>query len=450
MIAEAIQRYHALLADGLAMDTHIALCDSLMQRGLFFGDTPLCRVLRPHFYDVDAWNYLKTQTGIILRAFAKAHQACMQETRLRQQLDLESFEEQLFSLDQGVAVPWSSSRLDAFFQADTRYLRFVEYNAETPAGIGYGDELTEAFLELEVMKRFQNEYIVHPLHGMPSLLDVLLRGYKDWGGTDTPQIAIVDWAHVPTRTEHEICRAYFESHGYRSVLADPRDLEYRDGNLWAGDFRVDIVYKRVLVSELIREMGVDNAIVQAVRDHKAYLTNSFSAKLMAKKASFAFLSDEQNSFLFDDEERNAIALHIPWTRRVADRKTRYLDKEVDLLAFIRDNQERLVLKPNDEYGGKGVVIGWETSADEWEATLQTALTNPYVVQERVNLVQRDFPMMIEETLDISPRFIDADPYVFYGQEVGGCLTRLSSGTLLNVTAGSGSVVPMFVIEKRMS
>jgi len=133
---------------------------------------------------------------------------------------------------------------------------------------------------------------------------------------------------------------------------------------------------------------------------------------------------------------------------VADRKTSYEGRPVDLLPFIADHRERFVIKPNDEYGGHGVVLGWEASSDEWNATIRTALTTPYVVQERVDPVIRDFPMMLDDgSLDISPRYVDADPYIFYGKTVGGCLTRLSSVALLNVTAGGGSVVPMFVIEK---
>jgi uncharacterized circularly permuted ATP-grasp superfamily protein len=210
-----------------------------------------------------------------------------------------------------------------------------------------------------------------------------------------------------------------------------------------------MVYKRVLISELIARAGIDSPIVQAVRDHSALMTNSFSAKLMAKKASLAFLSDSENAWLFSDAERAAIAAHIPWTRRVSERKTLYQGHEIDLLSFIADNRDRLVLKPNDEYGGKGVVIGWETTPEAWSAAIQDALVNPHVVQERVNLVFRDFPMLLDDgTLDISPRFVDANPYVFYGKTVGGVLTRLSSAALLNVTAGAGSVVPMFVLQPR--
>jgi uncharacterized circularly permuted ATP-grasp superfamily protein len=450
MILEAVQRYHDLLTPQMAAETHGTLQTGLRERGLFFGDRPICRVLRPYFYVQEDWNYLKSETEVLLRAFAKTHAACMEDSSLRGQLDLESYEEELFVVDRDIEVPWTTSRLDAFFKTDERSLAFVEYNAETPAGIGYGDLLAEAFLKLDVMRQFQQYYEIHSFPGMGHLLGALLHGYKMWGGQEKPQIAIVDWHEVPTLNEHEMIRIYFERSGYRTILADPREMEYHDGHLWVRDFRVDLVYKRVLCNELIQRMGIDNPIVDAVRDHAVLMTNSFSAKLLAKKASLAFLSDEQNHFLFDDEERRVITEHIPWTRRVSERKTTYGGGEIDLLPFIVENRERLVLKPNDEYGGKGVVIGWETSSEEWETALRDALTTPFVVQEKVKLVYRDFPMLLDDdSLNISPRFVDADPYIFYGKTVGGCLTRLSSVTLLNVTAGGGSVVPMFVLEKKV-
>jgi hypothetical protein len=46
------------------------------------------------------------------------------------------------------------------------------------------------------------------------------------------------------------------------------------------------------------------------------------------------------------------------------------------------------------------------------------------------------------------RMLDTDPFVFHGEYADGCLTRLSTAALLNVTAGGGSTVPTFVVERR--
>jgi hypothetical protein len=448
LLNEAVDHYHSLLTDRLAAEMDGMMREIFRRRSLYFGNRPICTVLRPHFYLKDHWEYLSRETAVLLEAFQRAHDACMENAELRAQLKLESYEEALFSLDRGGVVPWTTSRLDSFFSVDKQSLHYVEYNAETPAGMGYEDVLAQTFLEMPVMKRFQERYHVRHMPLLEELLNALLWGYRQWGGNHTPQMAIVDWQNVPTLNEQEMIRQFFERKGVRTILADPRALEYRNGALWFGGFRIDMIYKRVLWSEMVRVMGTDNPITRAIRDRAVYMTNSVSCKLMAKKASFAFLSDERNAHLFTDAQRRAIADHIPWTRVASDRKTQYAGQEIDLLAFISAHRERFVLKPNDEYGGKGVVIGWECSDEEWSKALHESLTTPFVVQERVDSVRRLFPAWIDGKVIISDRFVDADPYVFYGSKVHGCLTRLSSETLLNVTAGGGSVVPSFVIEKR--
>jgi uncharacterized circularly permuted ATP-grasp superfamily protein len=450
MITEAINFYHEQLSQepGFAQETDLAFRGALKERGLYFGPRPLCVSLRPHFYFADDWHYIKTQQEKLLRAFRRSHEVCLADPAKRAQLRLHDFEEALLAEDNDGVIPWTSSRLDNFFIAETRSLRTVEYNAETPAGMGYGDELEHAFMDLEVMRRFQTRYHVRPMPTLPHLSESLLRAWKDWGGAGVPNVAILDWKEVPTLNEHEICRKFFGQNGLPSRLVDPRQLEFREGKLWFEDFRIDLVYKRVLFSELFEQLGTENALVRAMRTRAALITNSLSAKLLAKKASLAFLSDERNADLFTAEQHEAIALHIPWTRVVEERKTLYAGGEVDLIPFVAANKERFVLKPNDEYGGRGVVIGWECSDEGWADVLKQALTQPYVVQERVQTLVRDFPALVSGQLEISSLYVDADPYVFYGETVHGCLTRLSPQSLLNVTAGLGSVVPTLLIEKK--
>ena len=118
------------------------------------------------------------------------------------------------------------------------------------------------------------------------------------------------------------------------------------------------------------------------------------------------------------------------------------------MPFILEHREKLVLKPNDEYGGKGIVLGWETDASSWAQAIQTALTDPYIVQERVPIPSEPFPSMVDGHVTLIDRMLDTNPFVFYGNYMDGCLSRLSTEAPLNVSAGSGSAVPTFVVEKR--
>jgi uncharacterized circularly permuted ATP-grasp superfamily protein len=161
--------------------------------------------------------------------------------------------------------------------------------------------------------------------------------------------------------------------------------------------------------------------------------------------SLALLSDDRYARLYTSADRAAIRRHIPWTRKVREGSATYRGRRIpDLPAFVVEHRERMVLKPNDEYGGKGVVLGWTVEPHEWEQALGVALGQSYVVQEAIEIPKEPFPVAVEgvEMLDLS---LDVDPYVFDGRP-SGCLSRLSSSALLNVTAGGGSVVPTYVVE----
>jgi hypothetical protein len=448
--ADAISRYHDLLSGGgLADDSQAWLEEQIERRGLTFGGRPVCTVVRPRWMTPREYALCRDRAAIVLRAFETVQRAALADERVRRQLRLTEWEEQLVMVDPGFAAASPTSRLDAFFVDEGKGLRFTEYNAETPAGAAYNDALTGVFEAMPVMREFQRHHALRPLPARAGVLRSLLGAFAEWSGTRSrPRIAILDWREVPTFSEFLLFERYFASQGLECRIVDPREVEYAGGVLRAGDFEISLIYKRVLIHELVERCGIDGPVIRAVRDRAACMVNPFSCKLLHKKASLAVLSDECNAGLFGAEEREAIESHIPWTRVVEDRHTIFEGKTVDLPEFIRAHRERLVLKPNDEYGGKGIVLGWEATDAEWEAGLAAAEKEPYIVQDRITLPAEAYPSVVDGELRIFDRMLDTAPFAVDGAYVEGCMTRLGTAALLNVTAGGGSNVPTYVIEPR--
>jgi hypothetical protein len=447
-LRDAIDAYHDVLTAEVAADSQGVLEDQTRRRDLLFGDRPLCTVLRPRFMAPGQYRLLQRRAAALMGAFRRAHQAALADRAVRAQFGLMSWEENLVLTDSGFPWPSPVSRLDAFFAGDEG-LRFTEYNAETPAGPLFNDVLTEIFYALPAMREFTRIWDVRPLPARHNVLHALLSAYEAWSGTRAlPTIAVLDWLDVPTRREFTLFQEYAERQGVRCIVADPRDAELRGGKLILGGGPVDLIYKRVLISELIERCGIDHAVVRAVRERAVCMVNPFACKILHKKASLAVLSDERNAELFTTQEREVIAAHVPWTRVVEERRTTHDGEPVDLLFFVAEHKDQFVLKPNDEYGGKGIVLGWEVNDTEWAGALRTALREPYIVQERVSLPSEPYPSVVDGRLHIADRMLDTAPYVVYGQYVDGCLTRLSTAALLNVTAGGGSSVPTLLVEKR--
>lgn len=446
-----MERYHDLLTPEVAADSHEWLHRQLGAKSLEFGGRQLCSVLRPRFLSLEQYRLLAERCSLFLSALEKARAAAMADDKLRAQFGLLDWEESLIHDDPGFRDASPTSRIDAFFAdgPDGSGLKFTEYNAETPAGAAYGDALSEAFLSLPVMADFRREYNCLPLPSAPGVTHSLLGAFRQWSGTrEAPRIAIVDWPDLPTRSEFVLFNQFFSHNGLECIIADPREMEYRGGKLYAGDFHVTLIYKRVLIDELVKECGLEHDVVRAVRARAVCMVNPFRCKLLHKKASLAVIGDERNANLFSEEERRAVAMNVPWTRVVEERSTEFEGGRIDLLPWIVENRERLVLKPNDDYGGRGIVLGWKVTADRWSDAIKGALGEPYIVQQRVEIPEEPFPSWVNGKLDIHDRSLDTAPYVSNGTFIEGCLTRISTDELLNVTAGGGSNVPTLLLEKR--
>lgn len=449
-LGQVIETYHAALTPALAAESWDWLTGQLARRGLMFGSRPLCTVLRPRFLSEAQYALLRERIPLLLTAFGRAHAAALADPAVMGQFHPEPWEEELARADRPVQDAGASplGRVDAFFDPTDGRLRVTEYNAETPAGAAYQDALTELFLALPAMRPVMARHDLRSLPARPPTLHALLDAWHRWSGRrDRPAIAILDWPDVPTWSEFLLWRDYFTAMGYPCVVSDVRGVEYRGGALWVEGRRIDLVYKRVLIHELIAREGMAHPLVRAVRDGAVCLVNPFACKLLHKKASLAVLSDERNARLFTGAEQAAIADHIPWTRVVAERRTIWHGTEVDLVPTALRHRERMVLKPNDDYGGAGIVLGWEVDDAAWEAAVRRALAEPYVVQERITLPAESFPSMDGERLVFADRIVDTAPFVHGGTRVDGCLTRISSAALVNVTAGGGSTVPTFVVAK---
>ena len=429
---DPIAHWHSLLDKGqVATSTADALAQAQKARRLMFGPRPLSVALRPQFLTRHRYDQAVRAAEGVLGALAVLERAVLKDEALRAELCLEPEEERLALANPGYGFSSPSSRLDSFFAGQ---VRFVEYNAESPAGMAYGDNLSAVFAELPIMKAFRKRFRGRFVSTRRRQLSTMLRAFRQWGHSDKPVIAIVDWEGLPTAPEFEMFKAFFEANGVKTVICDPRTLEFRRGKLYAGRTAVNLIYRRVLTSELLMKGAETRALLDAYVAGAVCVVNSFRAKLLHKKLSLALLSDDAYQHLYTPAQRAAIRRHVPWTRRVRPA----------LAEDIAKRRQTLVLKPNDEYGGKGVVLGWTVSQRQWEDAIVEAAASSYVVQEAVEIPRFKFPVAINglQYLDLA---VDLDPYLFDGR-VGGFMTRVSADALLNVTAGAGSLVPTFVIE----
>lgn len=447
----AAELWHKLLKQELAQSPKFTedFYDQLRKAKLTFGNRVHCPFLRPFFLSPEDEQRVRVVAEQMAEFGERVANAALADAALLGQLHLREAELRLIRLGKPYGFASTASRLDSFLLPET--LKFAEYNGESPAGSGYTETLTEVFRKLPVMAEFTKTYDVHSYPLSAKLLDALVMAYLDWGGASKkPQMLITDWREVPTWSEFEILKERFEKMGVPVELADPRDLHFDGKALIANGKKIDLLYRRVLMNDIVARPAECRALVDAVAANAVCMANHFRCKIPHVKAFFAVLTDERNDALFSFGERELIRRHVPWTRVVADVRTSHYGTAIELLDFVRRQRQHLVLKPSDEYGGSGVTLGWETGEADWDTVIEKAVAPAqgcWIVQERIPIRREVFPwVQAEGQVDYRDMLVDFAPYLFRGK-VCGFLTRLSATGLANVTSGGGQI-PAFRVHPR--
>lgn len=442
---KAISEFHDLLVadETLSPIVFEKLRSAMRKKRLLYGDRPIGVALRPHLLHHQQFQKLSQAAQRVTSALEKIATAVVEDPKLMEELGLTEAERRMALIDPGFSTAGVTTRLDAFVRRDE--IKFVESNAENPSSLSDQEELNRLLFELPVMASFARRYRLRKFSPVETLLETLLSTYREWGGSGMPNIAILDWKDLPTSGEFVLLQEHFSAQGVPTIICSPEDLEYQQGHLRCGAFRIDLVYKRVIIHEFLARYDDTHPLIRAYVNHDVCLVNPFRCKIMHKKAVFEMLTDEQHQDWFTSSEKETIRRTVPWTRRVSDRKTTRKGRKINLLEFIRRNRSHLVLKPNDDYGGHGIHFGAQLDEREWENAIESAVSGDYIVQDALDLHPEVFPVFTETDWKLQPMFVDTNPFLFRGK-VCGAMVRLSTTPIVNVTSGGGET-GFFVIHE---
>jgi len=308
----------------------------------------------------------------------------------------------------------------------------LEDNLRVPSGVSY--MLENRLVTKRVFPELFEHYAPLPVDDYPSQLFDTLAALSP-RPADYPQVAVL--------TPGIYNSAYFE-HAYlaqqmgcelvegRDLFVDKDDCVYM--RTVDGPKRVDVIYRRVddlfLDPEAFRAdstLGVPG-LMRAWTAGTVALANAPGAGVADDKVVYAFVP-EIIKFYLDAE---AILPNVP-TYRCMDAPS---------LAYTLEHMERLVVKPANESGGYGMLVGPASTAAERAQFAVLIRQDPrnYISQPALKL--STVPTIVGRNLE--PRHVDLRPFILSAdrqQVTMGGLTRvaLRKGSLVvNSSQGGGS------------
>jgi glutathionylspermidine synthase len=407
----------------------------LAEHDVVFAGHTIPFVLMPHFVSPGQLRRVRravASLSIVLDRFCDAY---AEDERLRDELAVPAREDALIRLDPGYRHPLRICRLDAFLQGYD--VKFLEFNADSPAGIGYTDVLHEGLTQAIDLPRVNAEFETSYTPMLPMLVDTLLDAYRELRAErsdlpESPRLALVDTESSPSVPEFRIVCAAARAAGLEAMHGTLGEVEYDGSLLRLQGEPVHLVYRRALLEEC-----PEGDLVAAARDRSAAIVNPFRARVANNKKLFALLQDPRFAHLMEERERRVIDETIPWTRVLRDGRASYGEWVVDLLPFVSDNRERLVLKPASDYGGHGVSLGMETDQGIWDRLIEDHVEEgDFVVQEYVPVPEEMFPTVEDGHVQMRLKRFNINPFGIGGR-YAGMITRISDQAVINVSAGGG-------------
>ncbi len=299
----------------------------------------------------------------------------------------------------------------------------LEDNLRVPSGVSYMLE------NRQLMKRLFPEMFqtcdILPVDDYPTQLNDTLAALSP-RENERPVIAVL--------TPGIFNSAYFE-HSYLAqqmgaILVEGPDLVVKDDDCVymktiAGLRRVDVIYRRIdddfLDPEAFRPdsvLGVPG-LLRAWRAGNVGIANAPGAGVADDKVVYAFVPKIIEYYLGEEP----LLANVP----------SYLCMYPDQMAYVLDNLDSLVVKPANESGGYGMLIGPRATQGERDQFARLIRENPRNYMAQPTLSISTAPTLVDDRL--APRHLDLRPFVLQSSRM-----HVTTGGLTRVAMKAGSLV----------
>ncbi len=351
--------------------------ENLSASGVRVSGKEIRGLLIPKFFSEKQTALLKEAGETMARICEKAVRFFFESAAFRSCYAYPPKVEELILTDPGYTPVLPMLRVDLFYDEVKDDFRLCELNTDGSSGMIEDAELGRIFRETELYRCLLTRIGIRPFE----LFDTLAKRYLSiFSGSgkrkEAPNVAVVDFLEkASSLDEFERYRRAFEKLGAPARIIDVRDLTCRDGILSTADgWQIDLIYRRAVTSDLLADPEAGCALLSAAKAEHVCLMGSFATQIVHDKAFFPSLLKFGNAFL-TEEEQCFVRDHLPVTVALTP-------KEIESRS-IRTEKDRWVLKPRDSYGSRGVYLGPETEAEEWERLLDTFCEADYLAQEYV-------------------------------------------------------------------
>lgn len=340
----------------------------------------------------------------------------------RKKFEFSSLLEELIMVDNGYDINVPIGRFDLFYKDADNY-KFCELNTDGSSAMNEDNTIGNILLQTEGLKGFGEKYDLSTFELIDKWVDDSISIFKIWNKEiEKPNVAIVDFIESGTSSEFEVFKKSFTKKGYNTIIVDPRKLEYRDGHLYFEDFKIDLVYRRIVTFELIEKANEIPDFIEAYKNKSFCCIGSIKSQIVHNKIIFKILHDEDTLELLSKEERKFVKKHIPVTGLFKD--------NANIYNKVLDDKDKYIMKPLDLNASQGVYTGRDLTQEEWKQRLDKDWNTDYLYQEFFDPFEREHIVFEDDELKVE-KFKSIVGLFIYKERFAGIYTRIGRSNIIS-------------------
>lgn len=356
----------------------------------------------------------------------------------RKKFGFPKFIEELIEIDHGYGVNIPIGRFDLFYEDEDNF-KFCELNTDGSSAMNEDYIFSNIMLESLALEDFSKDKKLSAFELFRSWVCESIEVYKKIDkAKEKPNVAIVDFKESATDMEFLEFQKAYRDEGYSCIIADPRDLTYRDGGLYCGDYRVDLVYRRMVSYEIIDKRDEIEDFLAGYRDKAFVCIGSLRSQVIHNKIFFKILHDEDTLAYLTEEERDFVKKRIPYTGVFAGSE--------EVFNKVLEGKDKYIMKPMDLNASQGVYVGRDFSDGAWEKRLRESFDKDYIYQEYFDPFERDFLLKTDKGFE-ADSFKTTIGLYMYNEKLKGLYSRIGQETIISGVVRYFTVPNIFVEEE---
>lgn len=347
------------------------LLNNRKEYGATYKEEEIPTLYDAYFYSQEDYKLYDDMIDTFMSIVEKVTKEYVENESYRKLFALDPLTEKLILKDPGYNISTPIARFDVMYDGREDY-KFCELNTDGSSAMLEDKSLADLMKETKAIEKLKEKYIIDHIDLLQSLVDSIEDlYYKTKNTKEKINIAIVDIVEFDN-IEFKTIQKLFEKKGHRCKIANLKDLERKDGGLYIDNMKIDLVYRRLVTSDLIENKDIGKNLIDAYLNDEVMTIGSFRSTLFYTKDIFRILRLKESQKILSEKENEFIKKHIPYTEKFDYQK----DKEK-----ILEEKDKYILKPIQGYASHGIYVGKEHDKKEFEKILDQIKDKDYIYQE---------------------------------------------------------------------